>query len=90
MADRLAVLYAKARRGQITSLLHVATGPEIDDETGLSGEFADDLEYAAEVLSESLTLIAQHRNELSRKAPGRERSKPADDSDDLPYMLRVA
>lgn len=96
VAEEFAELSARARRRQITSSLHIVTGPGIDDETGLCGEFAEDLDYAIAVASKSLTLMKAQRDAMARTAatkPRRPRSHEQEVvslDDDLPFMLQVA
>lgn len=67
-----------ARKRKITSLMHVVAGPDMNDASGVCGEFAEDLAYAAAVTRDALALLVENRDRQQRE------------DDELPFMLRVA
>lgn len=91
MADELARLYAMARKRRITSLMHVVAGPDMNDESGVCGEFAEDLEYAAAVATDGFKLLMASVDQQQREPRARRtRTRSKTIEDELPFMLRVA
>lgn len=39
-------ILSRLSRGELTGFFYVACGPDVDDEIGICGEFAEDIEYA--------------------------------------------
>lgn len=57
MIEAVAELLERMKRGERTGVMLITSGPTGDDETGIYGDFADSLQYAAYSASMGLNTL---------------------------------
>ena len=69
LVDVLQDLLDKAKRGEVTGLMHVVTVSDSQIETGVCGDFSDDLDYATDAATKGFASLLGHKvnNQLPRQ-----------------------
>lgn len=69
LVEVLQGLLEKAKRGELTGLMHVVTVSATQIETGISGDFSDDLDYATDAATKGFASLLGYKvkNQLPRQ-----------------------
>lgn len=69
LVDVLQDLLDKAKRGEVTGLMHVVTVSTSEIETGVCGDFSDDLDYATAAATKGLESLLGYKvkNQLPKQ-----------------------